>query len=116
VLFEKASRRKSESATETSKIRPPVTVEDVLEAVGVVCSVERGELRAVRRGRRGNLARKLAAYGLVIHAGLKAVDAASILALHPVRVSQCIADLRKKRKENQGVGDLMAEIAKKLNR
>jgi len=115
VLFEKSTHRRKESVTDErgGLLRRP---EDVLRVVADVCGVvDLEELRTTRRGRAGNLARRLAAYTLTVHAGFKAVEAAELLAMHPVRVSQSIAGLRKKRRSDRRIREMMEAIAEKLN-
>jgi putative transposase len=115
VLFEKSRRRKGQDDSESRITVAPVASDQVLRVVAGACGVAPDELRVTRRGRQGNLPRRLAAYALVVFAGLKAAEAAAILDMHPVRVSQCIAGLRQKRHRNRVVGELMSEIAEMLN-
>ena len=65
-------------------------------------------------GKRGNWPRKLAAYRLVMGGGLRSAQAAKILDMHPVRVSQSLKDMGRMRLQNKEFNELFDNIEKEI--
>jgi hypothetical protein len=86
--------RDSQAPVRPSPPRHHADAATFLERLCAVTGCEPVQLRATRRGRAGNAARRMAAYWLVCGAGLRVVDAARALAMHPVRASQSVNTVR----------------------
>jgi hypothetical protein len=101
------------SSSKTERLSTPEqtpTYRHVLQSVARVCGVQENTLQQIKRGRVGNMPRKLAAYWLTIGAGLKNTEAGTLLDMHPVRVSQAIRQIREKREENKELNEIMAAL------
>ena len=72
-------------------------------------------LSKTRYGREGNWSRKLAAYFLVYGSGLKNIEVAKILDMHPVRVSQALREIPRRCREDDQLHDIFNKIEEIVN-
>ncbi len=86
----------------------------VLKAVATVCGVKQNTLKQTKRGRAGNMPRKLAAYWLTMGAGLKLKKTSELLNMHPARISQAIRGIRSKMQEDNDLSATMVQLEQKI--
>ena len=86
----------------------------MLETVAEVCGVSDESLKEAIRGRAGNWPRKLAAFWLVMRAGMQNLEVAAMLDMHPVRVSQAMRDIRNRRAKSSDFAEVFDTIEQKL--
>ncbi|MCP4600207.1 MAG: hypothetical protein GY847_06670 [Proteobacteria bacterium] len=116
VLFSPYTRRKSSKKENLSRHPKLPAVRTVKKIVSEVCSVSVKSLSTSRCGRKGNWPRKLAAYWLVIGSGQKNIEVAKVLNMHPVRVSQALREVSKRRRNDDQFRETFNKIEEIINR
>ncbi len=114
VIFTAYGKR--EAVPRPKKRRPTGVMKPVfvLRTVAEACEVTQKSLKEVQLGRKGNWPRKLAAYWLVMRAGMKNREVAALLNMHQVRVSQAINDVRNLEEKSSPVAEASYIIKKKI--
>jgi len=107
-------RAPKREAKNSSQNNSTPTDEYVLREVAKICGVEQNTLKQTKRGRAGNMPRKLAAYWLTMGAGLKSKEISELLNMHPARISQAIREIRSKMQEDNILSATMAELEQKM--
>ena len=115
VLFQPWSKRQTAANKGSRKRTKKPSVSKVLKAVATANEQKKTDMIKSIRGRKGNLGRKMAAYWLVMGAGLKNVEAARVLDMHPVRISTALREISTLRADDPDIRILMSKIEKMVN-
>jgi REP element-mobilizing transposase RayT len=114
VTFDAYARRQKADKSKEHRQSGTLQPRAILKLIAAECGVSQKNLKEVRRGREGNWPKKLAAFWLVMRAGLKNTEVATLLNMHPVRVSQAIRDVRSLRDKDSTIAEQYYSIEQKL--